>query len=585
VRDTVPAGVEAAVLRALAKVPADRFPSGEAFAAALRDAQASAGAGTPTADGASRRRRILVWSLALVMVAGLVLALWASARRRTDASRGQGSAAGTPVVLVAPFQAERGDTVAQSVAQTLSQAIVDSLASIGGLHAVAAGNDSQAGDSLLRRAGLGLVVAGSVERKGSDLKATGRVSDGSTRIQLYAQAQQAPPGAENVLEADLIERLARFVRRYVGSEVRRRAVAAETSDSAARGYWSRATTIINAISEPQALALPTATADRLAVADSLLREAIRRDPRWTGPHIARGWAYLESAAMYGSEGQRDSARIAAHLQAISAADAALRIAPDDPGAHELRGVALVGLWFETPSDRADSIGREAERELNRAISLDLNVARAWEALGTYYLFIGRFGEGRQAMAQAQQADAFLLSEPRILRWQILADLNLEHYEEAKQTCARGARWYPLDLAFLNCQYVILGWSAGDLRSARRAWQLGLRAEDRATPARRRDVYRINLLMSAAILARAGHRDSAKALLRTFVGTRRGVDLDGFASDEAYVRLLVGEDDKALALLRSFLHNNWAQRGYIVRTPWYRTLHGNPAFVAMTERRP
>ena len=35
VRDTVPPGLEAAVLQALAKVPADRFPSGAAFAAAL----------------------------------------------------------------------------------------------------------------------------------------------------------------------------------------------------------------------------------------------------------------------------------------------------------------------------------------------------------------------------------------------------------------------------------------------------------------------------------------------------------------------------------------------------------------------
>jgi hypothetical protein len=138
---------------------------------------------------------------------------------------------------------------------------------------------------------------------------------------------------------------------------------------------------------------------------------------------------------------------------------------------------------------------------------------------------------------------------------------------------------------MNCQFTILGWSAGDLESARRAWQLGREAEDRATPARRRDAYRTNLLMTAAILARAGYRDSALSLLHTFEGTRRHPDVDGFASDEAYVRLLVGQEDKAIALLKTFLHHNWAQRGYIARTPWYRSLHGNPAFLAMTERRP
>jgi eukaryotic-like serine/threonine-protein kinase len=582
VRDTVPAGVEAAVLKSLAKVPADRFPTGQAFAAALREGMAPA----KSRPGSAAGRWLVAGAAGAVAAAvGLVLSLRFLGHHDTSAT--VAGSLGPPLVLVAPFQAEGDDTLAGSVARSLPDAIADSLATIRGLRAVVATEDSpQAADSLFRGAEIGLIIAGSVERNGNELKAIGRVSEGPTRIQLYSQGQQGAPGSAALLEADLVERVVRFVRRYVGTEVRRRAVAAETQDSVAREYWSRAVAIIDAISAPEALALPSSTADRLAVADSLLGLASRRDPRWIGPHIARGWANLESAALYGSEGQRDPARISAHRKAVAAADAAIRIAPDDAEARELRGVALVGLWFEAPSDKADSIGREAELELGRAIALDLNVARAWEALGTYYLFIGRFGEGRQAMAQAQQADAFLLSEPKILRWQILADLNLERYADARQTCARGARWYPLEPAFVNCPFVILGWSAADLASARRTWQLAGKAEDRATPARRSDIYRTKLLLTAAILARAGSRDSAESLLRTFVGTRKGpVDLDGFASDEAYVRLLVGQNDRALALLRTFLHHNWAQRGYIARTPWFRSLQHDPAFVAMLERRP
>jgi eukaryotic-like serine/threonine-protein kinase len=590
VRDTVPAGVEAAVLHALAKVPADRFPSGEAFVAALREGMTPTGAGL-IAAGRGRRRPLALagrWLLTLATImAGIVLIRSVRMPGESETSRVRAGRVSSPLVAVSAFQTEGNDTLAGSVARSLSQAIVDSLGNLGGLRAVATTGDSpQAADSLLRGADVSLVVSGSIARHANELKAIGRVSEGVTRVQLFSQSQRASVDAVQILEADLIERLVRFVRRYVGTESRRRAVAAGTKDAAARDYWSRAMSIVDAVSSPEALSLPTSTADRLAVADSLLGEAIRRDPRWTGPHIARGWAYLESALMYGSEGQRDSARISAHLKAVAAADAAIRIAPADPDAHELRGVALVGLWFEAPSDKADSIGREAEQELGRAISLDLSVARAWEALGLYYLFVGRFGEARQAMAEAQQADAFLLSEPNILRWQIIADLNLERYADARETCARGARWYPLELAFTNCQYVILGWSAGDLKSARRAWQLALKAENRAAPARRSDVYRTNLLMTAAILARAGYRDSAEALLRTFEGTRRGpVDLDGFASDEAYVRLLVGQEDTALALLRTFLHHNWSQRGYIEHTPWFRSLRSNPAFVAMIKRRP
>ena len=589
VRETVSPELEAVVFRALAKVPADRFPSGGAFAAALQEAL------TPSASGAAAakaegRRRTPIWlvltalALALVAAAGLIRAIGRSKGLEVSQSAVVGSA---PLVVVSSFDNPGSDALAGSIARSLSRGIVDSLASLDGLRAVAlTGASSQSADTLLRGTEIGLVVSGSIERQGHALRAIGRVSDGATRVQLFSHGESASPDSALTLEADLVERLVRFVRRYVGTEVRQRSLAAGTEDPAARAYWTRAMSIIGAAHSPEAFALPTQTLDRLAIADSLLGEAIRRDPRWIGPQIARGWSYLESAALYGSEGQRDSARIAAHRKAVAAADAAIRSAPAQAEPHELRGVALLGLWFEAPSDQADSIGRETELELRRAIARDLNVARAWEALGTYYLFTGRFAEGRQAIAQAQQADAFLQSESTILRWQILADLNLDRYADATQTCARGARWYPLELAFLNCQYVILGWSAADLQSADRAWQLGRKAEDQAPPARRRDTYRTNLLMTAAILARAGHRDSALSLLRTFEGTRQGpVDLDGFASDEAYVRLLVGQPDRALALLRTFLHGNWAQRGYIVQTPWFRPLHGTPAFVAMTQRRP
>jgi TolB-like protein len=593
VRETVPAAVEAAVMRAMAKVPADRFSNAGAFATALREGMTSVPSGAVSAEPGGRRRlaspgrRLVASTVAAGLVLASVLVLSTRANRGVGASPASVSPPVSPLVLVSPFQTRGGDTAAASIARSLSGAIVDSLATIAGLRAVATtGDASEATDSLLRRAEISLIVGGSIERRGKELKAIGRVSDGASRSQIFSHAEAAPAGAAGNLGVDLVERVVRFIRRDVGTETRRRAVAAETQDSDAVAYWSRAMSIIDAISSPEASSLPRSSADRLAVADSLLGEAVHRDPRWIGPHIARGWASLESASLFASEGQRDTDRIAAQRKAMAAADAAIRIGPANPDAHELRGVALLGLWFEAPSDQADSIGQEAERELGRAISLDLNVARAWEALGTYYLLVGKFREARQAMSQAQEADAFLLSEPRILRWQILADLNLGRYEDARETCARGVRWYPLEPVLMNCEFIILGWSAEDVESAKRAWQLGRKAEDQVRPAWRRDTYRTNLLMTAAILARAGHRDSALSLLGNFERTRQGPeDLDGFAFDEAYVRLLVGQQDKALALLRTFLHHNWAQRGYVANTPWFRPLHGNPAFTTMTQRLP
>jgi len=80
-RDTVPPHVERAVLRSLAKLPADRPATAEAFAALLRDGghpghRDDPGIAEP-ARPASRLTRLLVPALAVVTLASLALAAWA----------------------------------------------------------------------------------------------------------------------------------------------------------------------------------------------------------------------------------------------------------------------------------------------------------------------------------------------------------------------------------------------------------------------------------------------------------------------------------------------------------------------------
>ncbi len=85
-RDTVPAAIDSAVTRALAKVPADRYGSAAEFVAAL--------GASPAAPAMPHRRRTAAWaSLALAMIAVLV-GLGIRYGRR-DASRATPVAAGT----------------------------------------------------------------------------------------------------------------------------------------------------------------------------------------------------------------------------------------------------------------------------------------------------------------------------------------------------------------------------------------------------------------------------------------------------------------------------------------------------------
>ena len=77
VRPLVPAGVEAAVLRALERVPADRFPDVAAFADALRSTP-------PTSTPKRERRARWVLGTVALMFAAVAFAAWAMGRRLSE---------------------------------------------------------------------------------------------------------------------------------------------------------------------------------------------------------------------------------------------------------------------------------------------------------------------------------------------------------------------------------------------------------------------------------------------------------------------------------------------------------------------
>jgi len=164
VRDTVPAGVERTIGKALAKVPADRFATGAEFAHAL---SLPPRAEERTAGEAKRLRWIVpAAALALVAVVGTVLV-----RSRPTAP----STLDSNLIAVAPF-----DVVAPHL-QPWSEGLVDvlsrSLDGAGPLRTVAptvalrgwtGSADPASAAALGRRTGAGLVVFGALDRSGAD---------------------------------------------------------------------------------------------------------------------------------------------------------------------------------------------------------------------------------------------------------------------------------------------------------------------------------------------------------------------------------------------------------------------------------
>ncbi len=95
-RDTVPIGVDAAIMKALAKTPADRFATAEEFARAL-DAGLMPTTGTVAAAAPARKRTMLIGGAVAVVAVAAAIAAWAA--HGSSAATGSQASLGTKTQL------------------------------------------------------------------------------------------------------------------------------------------------------------------------------------------------------------------------------------------------------------------------------------------------------------------------------------------------------------------------------------------------------------------------------------------------------------------------------------------------------
>jgi tetratricopeptide (TPR) repeat protein len=179
-RPTVPRALGQVVTRALAKVPADRFPSARAFAEALAEAAvASAGSGDDTATMAvearrvgRRRHRILIAAalavVAIAAIAGLALRL-----RRTPATLEPAR------VIVFPFQNRTGSSTLDALGNVATDYVARGLRVTGGVREVVDARSHAEGGAvanltpaaaraLASEEGSGTLVLGAYDRSSGD---------------------------------------------------------------------------------------------------------------------------------------------------------------------------------------------------------------------------------------------------------------------------------------------------------------------------------------------------------------------------------------------------------------------------------
>src|SRR3989449_4119556 len=230
VRETIPEGVEDAVLRALSKVPADRFPTAALFAEALLSAPPTVSARRRTSRAvlpAHGRRRVYVGAGLVGSLILLLGGLWAGRAWRRGGAGASGAGGGLDPrrIAVLYFADVSAAKNLGYLADALTEGLRDRLASVQSLDVVSTEgvlgyrHSGLPRDSIARALDAGSRIEGSVQARGDRLVASVRLIDGTSGADIERGSFQHPRGNVLQLRDTLAQQVARFLRRRLGEEL------------------------------------------------------------------------------------------------------------------------------------------------------------------------------------------------------------------------------------------------------------------------------------------------------------------------------------------------------------------------------
>jgi serine/threonine-protein kinase len=603
IRATITPAIEAAIRKAMAKPPADRFATADEFRNALRRAQAGAAHTDPAVRTAAPRGRRatpmtrMMTTVAIVIVAlvivGALLAPRIAAFHRSDAPTV--ATADPNRIAVLYFDDNSPNHSMGYLASGLTESLIRELGGVPVLHVVSQNGVKQMRDravpldQMASLLGVGSIVTGSVQRSGDTARVSVDLVDATTGRHLASHSIDRPVADLFGLEDDVSQQVATLLRTRLGEEIRLRQQQEGTTSVVAREMLLRA-----ADARDQATIITTHqhagdAQDALVflhAADSLLVLAESADPNWAQPPIARGWVMLDVAWLSPTARQPQ----AFHL-AIEHAAKALKLAPRNPYALELQGTALWRLAVAVPASTRDEANvRLAEQDLRVAVSLQPSLASAWSTLSTLLrIDRGSLAEANVAARRALAADAYLEDAPAILSQLSVSELLLGNFPGAIEACDQGSRRFAGDRRFVSCRLNLMLVDTALDQNPRTAWRLVTQLDRMDPPASASAAGRpydpvFRRMAAAAISARAGDRDSARAVIawaHRAVGSDSDLNTD-LDYDEAYVQLALGNRDATLRLLTRYLAARPAMKPYIRRDPLFSTLRDDARFTALLQ---
>ena len=527
VRSGVSPGVEAAVAKALAVVPADRYATAGQFAAALGGGGVESVATTP----AARRRdvqRLVRWASAASGAVLMLAAGWWITTRWGDSSRIES-------LVVLPLENLTGDSAQAYFVDGMHEALTAELSQISALKVISRTSamryrgSGKPAPMIARELGVTGLVEGSVAREGDSVRITVQLIHGPTDQRLWGHPFTRELRSILTLHTEVARAIAAEIRTTVTPREQVRLSADRPVNPMAlesyllgRHLWNQR------------------TLRRTRDAIQHFRKALTHDSAYAPAHSALGDAYLWLGEQGGMPQQEGCTLAVAAIKDALQADESLA------EAH----VAMAGWQLNCAWN-----WQQAEREYQRALELNSGSAAVHQYYGrSLSRFTRRFDEAFTELRRARELDPL---SPTIRAYVGQGYLFARQYDMAGEQLQEALE--------LNPEHALLLHNLGELSLAQGRWTdaVGYLERSLQGPGDTSSHY---LAMLGAAYARAGRHGEARSILQEL---DRRVS-DGLVSDfdMAALHIAFGDGDEALALL---------ERGYARRDYWLPEMAAWPWF--------
>jgi serine/threonine-protein kinase len=600
VRGTVPDAVEDAIVRAMAKVPADRFRSATDFSAALTDtvgaarrrqdslkakAIAAETVERPALGSGSKKKAMIAAAVVLPLLAVGGWFGWKATQGAATPEGLEGDYAKKNIAVMYFEDRSPGKQMGY-LADGITEALINELSAVPQLKVISRNGvaplkgKTVAPDSVARLLKVGTQVTGSVSpASGGRLRVDVQLVDALTGKQVASTRVEQPQEKLLELQDSLAHEVSLSLRKGLGQEVQDLVSKAGTRNAAAWDAMQRAKQTLGEVEALFRARDVPATMDKITQADAELAKVEGIDKSWAQPIIERAWLQFRKVRLLKPSDPEFAKTIEVGL---AHADRALKLSPNDAEAVEVRGTLYYWQWLNNVISDTTRLAM-AERDLNQATQANNRSATAWNALSHLLLNKKKYSEAKIAAEAAYRADPYVTDADRTIYRLFGASLDLGFRDQAAKWCAEGYARYPQNFLFTECKLWLYA-LPGPKPVMADVWKQ-YDAVVAAAPANRQDFYKLKgkLIVGVAFI-RAGQPDSAKALADANQGDSEIDPRGELANIASIIYAQTGDKTTALEYLAKNLAANPQQRAFTAndKSWWLQDLRSDPRYKSLVK---